>query len=158
MCRNLHKLIERSCRGLQVPITTTPAPIKTSRRGRPLKQRTIDYPLMRPSDWVAAIFKGGGHFFLGGCSLDQLGTFQDTLAKFWADYQKMEPDVVFEGSARFAIPFALHGDEGRGKGRKPIMILSMQPLITSLDMSTSNLSGCLNRIGKFGRELFDIVS
>ena len=146
MCKNLHKLIESEGRGILLPITTTPVPIKLSKRGRLLNHATVDYPILLPSSWVDTIFKGGGHFLLGGSSLDNLETFQNSLQRFWTNYQQLDPAVVIRGSPRLAIPYCLHGDEGRGRGKKPIMVLSMQALITSLDMETSNLSGHLIKL------------
>lgn len=87
----------------------------------------------------------GGNFLLGGLSLDDVDSFGDTLEVFWGRYKALEPDFEVPGNPRYVIPYALHGDEGRGKGKKPIMVLGMQPLITSHDMSTSNLGGLLGR-------------
>ena len=143
MCRNLNNLIEKSARALRLPISTTPAPIKTSRRGRPLKSKVVDYPLLRPPDWMQCIFRAGGHFLLAGQSLDEIESFGDTHQAFWSRYSAMEPQFMFEGNVRMAIPYALHGDEGRGQGKKPVLVLSLQPLITSADMSKTNMSGYL---------------
>ena len=143
MCRNLHRLIQKTSRSLPVPISKTDVLIRMSRKGRALRTKIVEYPLLRPSDWVRTIFKSGDHFLLGGNSMDSIDTFGDTLQTFWHYYKAIHPTMQFEGSPRMAIPFFLHGDEGRGKGKKPIMVLSLQPLITSPDMSTSNLSGCL---------------
>ena len=142
MCRNLHRMIETSSRSLPVPISTAVVPIRTSKKGRPLKVKEVAYPLLRPSDWARCIFKRGGHFFLGGSSLDSVQSFGNTLEEFWRRYHTVDSTLKFEGSPRFAIPYALHGDEGRGKGKKPILVLSFQPLITNADMSISNLGGC----------------
>ena len=143
MCRNLHKLIESSSRSLPIQISTTSVPIRLSRRGRPLKKAVVEYPILLPSHWAQMIFRTGGHFFLGGSSMDQIGSFQNILEKFWSNYKQVEPAIAFQGSPRLAIPYCLHGDEGRGKGKKPVMVLGLQPIITSPDMSTSNLSGYL---------------
>ena len=141
MCRNLHKLIEKSARALPLPTSTISAPIRTSRKGRPLKVKDVEYPILRPSDWARCIFKGGGHFLLGGSSLDDVQVFQDSLEEFWKRFKMVEPDLQFEGSPRLAIPYTLHGDEGRGKGKKPVLVLSLQPILTNSDMSKSNLGG-----------------
>ena len=143
MCRNLHKLIEKSGRALQLPISTAWVPIKTSRRGRPLKTKMVDYPLLRPSDWLTCIFKTGGQFLLAGQTLDDIEAFGDTLETFWSRYTALDPHLEFEGNPRLRIPYLLHGDEGRGRGKKPVLVLSMQPVVTSADMSESNMSGYL---------------
>ena len=66
-------------------------------------------------------------------------------------YQHIEPSLeLFQETwewqqdpswRQFVIPYAVHGDEGRGKLRKPIMVLSVQPLLTS--ELHSNMQGCL---------------
>ena len=145
MCQRLHKLIESSTRSLPVPISTADIRIRASRRGRPLKTRVVKYPMLLPSAWATSIFKMGGHFLLAGLSLNDVDSFGDTLEVFWERFKVLEPDYEVPGNPRYTLPYALHGDEGRGKGKKPIMILGMQPLITSHDMSTSNLGGILVR-------------
>ena len=141
MCRNLHRLIERSARALPIQISKTNVPIRLSKVGRPLRTKTVQYPLLRPSDWARCIFKLGGQFFLAGQTLDQIDSFSECLELFWRRHKHIQPEIHFEGSPGLAIPFCLHGDEGRGKGKKSILVLSLQPLVTSPDMSKSNLSG-----------------
>ena len=73
--------------------------------------------------------------------MDDVIRFQNTLEEFWHNFKKVETGVTFKGSPRLAIPYCLHGDEGRGKGKKPILVLSLQAILTSPDMSQSNLGG-----------------
>ena len=75
--------------------------------------------------------------------MDEIDSFSNTLELFWNRFLAAHPGFEFVGSPGLAIPYCLHGDEGRGKGKKPIMVLSLQPLVVSPDMSTSNLSGYL---------------
>ena len=144
MTRNLHRLIHRTAKTVDVRISTIAAPIRSSKRGQPFKARIVQYPLLLVSDWSQAIFKRGGHFWMAGHTLDAAVTFGETLTTFWGRYQKIDPALTFfEASEDWSrcIPFALHGDEGRGKDKKPILVLSAQPLITSPDMAASNLAG-----------------
>ena len=143
-CRNLHRLVQRTARQLRVQISKIITPIRISKRGKPLRWRKEPYPVILPSSWMQAIFSSGGHFFLGGQSLHQAEMFGDTLYTFWARWHKVDATIcVEERFWRTSLPVALHGDEGRGKGHKPILVLGLQPLITTFDMSSSNMAGCL---------------
>ena len=143
ICRNLHRLIQRKARQLQMVITPVQAPIRMSKRGRPLRWTLSKHPMLLPSSWASCIFNHfAGRFFLGGQSLDCADAFGEILRTFWQRYQEVHPELPFFGDNSNdwtrSIPVALHGDEGRGQGRKPILIVSLQPLITTPDMSTTN--------------------
>ena len=143
-CRNLHRLIHRTSKTVAVNISTVTAPVRLSKRGKKKKSAMVQYPILRVSDWARCIFNLGGHFFLGGQNMDSLEAFGDTLELFWSRYSKIDPDLPFFRDSydwRFAIPYCLHGDEGRGANKRPVMVISFQPLITSADMKTSNMSG-----------------
>ena len=64
---------------------------------------------------------------------------------FWHHFNKSMPGVQMGGaSPEASIPIAIHGDEGRGKTRKPIMIIAWQALIGYLGPAVTNLSGILS--------------
>ena len=148
-CRNLHRLIHKTARQLRVTISRFPTPIRTSKRGKPLRWRMEQFPIILPSSWLSAVLSAGGNFFLGAQNLDQAAMFAETLYTFWDRWHKVDGTITLdEQDWRTSIPVALHGDEGRGKGKKPIMVLSLQPLVTSPDMSTSNMAGHLHRSKK----------
>ncbi|CAE7396357.1 Ankrd17, partial [Symbiodinium pilosum] len=146
MCRNLHKLIEKSGRALQLPISTAWVPIKTSRRGRPLKTKMVDYPLLRPSDWLTCIFKTGGQFLLAGQTLDDIEAFGDTLETFWSRYTALDPHLEFEGNPRLRIPYLLHGDEGRGRGHSLCTRLLLAVLPSVLYVQDKTLDAVLSAL------------
>ena len=145
-CNNLCKLLCKTARALDMPIATAPVMIRTSKQKQPLRGRIVQYPLLLASDWARCIFRRGGHFFMAGLSLDDVSAVGATLELFWRRYKKLDCHMNFEGDPAFAIPYAIHGDEGRGKGKKPILVLSMQPLVTSPDMSHTNMSGCFGNL------------
>ena len=100
------------------------------------------------SSWVQTSFNLGGHFFLGGKSTE---CFEEFFKIWWTGYKKMDPNLPFfndfgEKFVRASLPIALHGDEGHGRYKRPIMIFSYQPLITSFD-GRVNLkgSGCVQQ-------------
>ena len=70
----------------------------------------------------------GGHKLSGGEP-----AFRGMFARFWDRFRKGRPDLdlysqPFDRS--LCVPIALHGDEGRGKLKRPIMVLSLQPVIS----------------------------
>ena len=142
-CQRLHALLHKSGYTIPVKITTVTTPVRLSKRGSS-KKAQVQYPILQLSDWVKCIFKLGGEFLLGGYNLERADEFGETLQSFWHRFRCVQPDLPFYNENhdwRFCIPFCLHGDEGRGAGKKPIMIVSAQPLITLPDMSDCNGGG-----------------
>ena len=99
------------------------------------------------TDWVHCIFRHGGHFFLGGQSLDNAEAFKGQLCNFWENYQVVDPDFAFfreypKAEWDRSIPIAIHGDEGRGKARNPVMVVTVQILLPISGKKT-NMQGYL---------------
>ena len=99
------------------------------------------------TDWVDCIFRHGGHFFVGGRSLDNAKEFGVELHNFWENYKVVDPDFAFFGAYpqsewKRSIPIAIHGDEGRGKAKNPIMVITLQVLLPITGKRT-NMQGFL---------------
>ena len=157
-CKNLHRLLHNSGHTIPVKISTVTTPVRLRKRGSS-KKALVQFPLLKLSDWCQCIFKRGGQFLLAGQTLDAAYEFGQTLEEFWRRFKGIEPQHTFFSSIeerewRFCIPYALHGDEGRGAGKRPIMILSAQPFITTPDMSSANQSGCLALLYSFCCRLY----
>ena len=106
--------------------------------------------MLKPSSWLNYSLSVGGEAFLGGQSLDAEHAYCNMLLEFWQNYAMINPEcAVFQRadySREFAsrlIPLAIHGDEGRGKAKHPIMILSVQPIIGAKGPGFVNTSGYL---------------
>ena len=117
--------------------------VRTSRRRVHLIP--TNYPLLRLPDWVSCSFRYGGQFFLGGCTLDDPSAFVMKLQTFWRNYKVVDPSLPFfrkndESSYSICVPIAIHGDEGRGRAKQPIMVISVQPLLP-LGEKKSNMEG-----------------
>ena len=65
------------------------------------------------------------------------------LSDFWCKYQEIKPDFQLAAGLdrKFCVPIAIHGDEGRGKVKCPIMILAWQPLISWRGPEFVNIAG-----------------
>ena len=139
ICRNLHKTVKKFDKVIPVEISTVRTSVRLSRR-RPQKV-PIDYPILRFSDWVECIFNFGGHFFLGGQSLDHADEFRGVLSDFWDKFHSSEPDFGLPKSQwGECIPIALHGDEGRGRQKQPVLVMAAQTIIP-LFTNKSNMGG-----------------
>lgn len=148
-CRNLHSTIKAFKKALPVKTSTVPTLLRRSRRR--LKKIPVDYPVLHFSDWAEVIFNAGGHFFLGGKDLDSAHDFGLTLKEFWIRFRGIEPEFHFykevgEEEFAYTIPIALHGDEGRGKQKQPVMVMGVQAIIPIKDFK-SNMEGPLILFG-----------
>ena len=143
-CQNLLNLLHKKGHSIPVPLAAVTTPVRWAKRGSS-KKAMIQYPILKLSDWCAKIFQAGGNFLLGGLNLDSAEQFGETLQLFWHRFRVMEPNLPFyqreDHDWRYCLPFALHGDEGRSLGKRPVMIIAAQPLIACPDMSESNLKG-----------------
>ena len=139
VCRNLHRFLHRSGKSLNVAIATVNTRVRASRK-RPA-QVPVAYPVLKPSNWIRCSFALGGHAVLFGNTLDATDLISKTLHEFWSRYQQQDPEFPYfressESEWSHAIPIALHGDEGRGKGKKPVMVIAVQTLLSSVGKPT----------------------
>ena len=63
----------------------------------------------------------------GGHDLDNLNEIERMLTTFWQRYANVDAEHV--PCPHRTIPWMLHGDEGQGQVRRPILVISFQPLI-----------------------------
>lgn len=144
VCRNIHTFLKRSNKLLPVRISHVHLWIRHSRK-RPVPT-LVKFPVLRFSDWVRCIFGYGGHFFLGGKSMNHLDEFGEKLEHFWQNFQKVENrlPIFQEESVNWSrvIPIAIHGDEGRGRQKQPVMVVSVQTIFP-IHNGLTNMSGFL---------------
>ncbi|CAK9003372.1 unnamed protein product [Durusdinium trenchii] len=99
------------------------------------KASGVSYPggidVLRLTDWLDFIVEYGCFHVLCGLQRADIGRCDDILNEFWKRYKRQFPDHdLFKIAERHAIPLHriaplyLHGDEGRGKKRLPILVLS----------------------------------
>lgn len=112
----------------------------------------MQFASVLPSSWLEYSLSIGGEAFLGGHGVDSGHCFEEMLAGFWKKYKDLRPDCPFfhrpdyAQVARRSIPILIHGDEGRGSCKRPIMCLSIQPLVGWQGIEHINASGLLIRI------------
>ena len=109
-----------------VSTTTVMCPVKVNS-----KVTAVPWPVMHLSSWLTFIFKKTTSSFL--CSGLQLGpAWCFELQAFWSMFEYVLPThPVFQNRSRlkWTLPFALHGDEGRGRNHRAVLVISFQPLL-----------------------------
>ena len=148
--RQLHMYIHRTGRTLPVTVTKVPTPIRVFMKGKP-RVVISNFPVIFLSSWARQVFEGyGGKAFLGGNSLEEESSWRPMLQTFWERFRHLRPDLDIYQKAEHegwdlsaCLPWAHHGDEGRGKLRRPVLILGFQMLISPRGPSYTNSSGIL---------------
>lgn len=85
-------------------------------------------------------------FFLGGFTpLRDEQEYGDMFATFWSNFQTIQPSHPIysqksDEERRRCIPYAWHGDEGRGLCKVPLLVLSYQVLIPFTGPDNLNLA------------------
>lgn len=126
--------------GVQVTFHTVTVKAKWPK----IKPEKVEYPFIMLSSWAESILKELPQYFLGGCSdIQNLEVFSQTLTTFWSKYRQSHPDHPvykrFEASQlAYVIPYAIHGDEGRGRNFVPTLIIAYQMMIHPLGMDYTN--------------------
>ena len=144
--RNFHRQLYRHDRVLPVKVSMVPLWVLQHRPK--VKEIKLRYPMIALKDWAMYLLNQCAHLVLGGFKLTQSAEFTDMYNRFWIRYQKLDPlHPFFEHHPRSAwgrcIPFPVHGDEGRGKAKNPILITSFQMMIGPQGEDTTNISGYL---------------
>ena len=94
----------------------------------------MPWPVLLPSSWLHVTFtRTNGGAVLNGHTLGEEKGWRSMLATFWDRYRAAFPQHAvfndFEDCLDCCLPFLLHGDEGRGKLRRCVLVTSVQPLL-----------------------------
>ena len=141
--RGLHNLILRQRRSLPVDASFVETPVRLL-KGKPRVEVT-SYPILLPSTWLKFMCSIGGEVVLGGHNIDNPRAWQSMLGQFWTRFHRSQPGINMHGvDPELAIPICVHGDEGRGKVKRPIMIIAWQPVVSWLGPAVVNTPGNLS--------------
>lgn len=131
--RDFHRWAHRDQSAFPVKISTLQVPIRARQKPgkgkKVLIHKKVDFPVIHLSSWFVQIMESCPEFFLVGCALDSpdWGPF---FSNFWRCYTDVDPDHPVhkksEYEKRHCLPMALHGDEGRGLAKVPLMVWSFQ--------------------------------
>ena len=143
-CRNLHSLIHK--RGLTLPLKIHTVEVPVRKRKPKVRKTWVHYPVILPSTWAKYLLESHSFLLLGGHDINH-GTWQRELAMFWETYLKTDANhpMVKPGAPppERTVPLYIHGDEGRGKYRLPIMIQAIQAVVSFKGPAFKNSSGQL---------------
>ncbi|CAE6938969.1 unnamed protein product, partial [Symbiodinium sp. CCMP2456] len=149
VCRNLHRLLKHKDFTLQVRISYANIDIKHATKRRHLDK--VPWPVIRLSEWVRFVMETqGGQLLLAGHTLTQSHLGEPILEDFWNKYERVDAGhIVFSLglNRRRTLPFMLHGDEGRGRMKQPLLIVAYQGILSHLGVGRLNQSGRLCPIG-----------
>ena len=141
--RRLYKYMVQKGRALPVPMTMVMTPLRARRFARRCKVVHELWPVMHLRDWMRVSFEEPyvGKVFLGGHGLTELQKAEDLLQQFWDRH--VFADGHMPPNARRTIPIYLHGDEGRGQGKRPVEIIAFQAILPWCGEAHTNLQKSL---------------
>ena len=136
--RDFHRFLERDGKLFNVKVSTPQIPVRRkvrlARHGRRFsKERLEPYPCIYMSSWMKGILQECPKCVLGGHDPSSAKGLKETeamLLQFWQNFRSVQGDhPIYQrspGEQARTIPIAYHGDEGRGLGKEPVLILSCQ--------------------------------
>lgn len=141
-CRNLHSLIHKV--GLTLPLRIHTVKIPVRKRKPKVEKQWVHYPVILPSTWFSYLLENHSMLLLAGHDIKKVDAWNGELRQFWDTYLQCDPSHPMNHGGppkEFTIPLYIHGDEGRGKYRLPLMVQCIQPAISFKGTSFKNSSG-----------------
>lgn len=144
--RNFHKWIERERKTLPVHVSSVLLRVKEQRPKVKLVHK--NFPMIGLSSWAKYLLTNSPGTVLGGHSL-QSPAYKEMLRMFWHRYFELDRShPVFEhfeqGQWENLVPYCVHGDEGRGKAKTPVLVTSYQMVIPPTGLEATNIAGYLS--------------
>ena len=134
---------------MTVPIDISLVKVPVRKRRPVVKKEIVWFPVLYPSSWIPFLLQHHSYLLLGGLDLHEPDKWQRALDEFWGKYKACDKDhIMHEASApptTHTVPIYIHGDEGRGKYRLPIMDEAFQPCLSFQGTAYKNSSGSLPR-------------
>lgn len=168
--RDFHRYIHKGGKTFPVNISTVTVrirkkvPAQGARGRRVRKEQDVDFPVIHCSSWLKGILEVRPEFWLAGNTFGEKAC--NMLDDFWEKFAAANDwhpihEQPFNDRAR-TIPIAIHGDEGRGLCRTPLLVISFQCIVPftgniNLNMGTHHVSlGCFFHVfpGFFYQELY----
>ena len=165
-CRTLHALIRNA--GMCSPIDLDTAEI-TIKRLKPLGVFRAYWPFLRMQTWTLHLLEQYPEILLAGCKLFEEASWGMLFHSFWSKYRSIDPTHDLFRTAydwKTCIPYCFHGDEGRGTGKVPFLVLSFQPIISHKGMDICNDSSyfgvreqyfCTLKLEWYGSKTYDFL-
>ena len=148
--RNLHRILASS--GAMLPIKPDCIRITVKLKKKKNKRENIWFPILRMTSWIECLVKECPQLLLAGHGLEDHVAWGHVFYNFWALYREVDPQhPIFESGINWAhaLPYMIHGDEGRGLRNVPWMVEAWQLLISHQGIMETNESSFLNLIGPY---------
>ena len=142
--RNLRSVIHKAGVTMPVEIDFVRTTIKI--RKPKVKIEMVYWPILRMSSWIEVLMNMYPQFLLGGYKWEEEESWRSLLTWFWNMYRECNPaHPIFseDTDLSLAIPYMLHGDEGKGVRGGLLMVQSWQTVLSHLGRWTTNNSGRL---------------
>ena len=139
--RNLHKILETS--GVMLPVKPDCILITIKRKKKKNRLEQMWFPVLRMTSWIECLLKECPPVLLAGHQLEDRVAWEHTFANFWQLFRHTDPGhPIFSTDIPLgqAIPYLVHGDEGRGLRKVPWMVESWQLLISYAGIMVTNES------------------
>lgn len=118
--RDTRRMVKRWGIGWRVPLSTFTLQVAEG--------QNVETPFIHPRDLIQYLLNSAPEVLWGGFS-DQVQGVR-VLEMFWSAYKKSHPDhKVFSehrDSLGYTLPLVLHGDEGKGKRRANVAVVSLE--------------------------------
>lgn len=143
--RNLRRVIKKAGASLDIEIIL----VRTTVRLLKPKLRVVEIfrPCLSMKSWISVLLSDYPHLVLGGFDVDQETEWRHLFEWFWSQYRDVDSShpIFHTDGVDFgtAIPYATHGDEGRGLRSQAFMVQSFQMILSHLGPFTTNMSGHL---------------
>lgn len=144
--RNFHSYIKRA--KLMLPVKMSSVVLRVMERRRKRREIKKAFPMIALKSWAECLLRHKPQILLGGHAITDVSKYEAMFRAFWTQYKTLDsyhpiynhfpPDQWGR-----CIPFAVHGDEGRGKAKTPVLITSFQVVISEKGLDFTNISGKL---------------
>lgn len=108
----------------------------------------IWWPVLKMADWIKALIRYNPRIILAGHLLEEEIGWKHVFSSFWDIYKTIDPNhPVFNSGIALtnAIPYYIHGDEGRGLRSRPFLVESFQVVITQSGLFETSEQGYLEK-------------
>ena len=144
--RNLHKYIHKQGKTLPVEISCAPCFVRKAVGKISFVQ--VAWPVIMLSTWLRYMLVKASKLILAGHHITDPMKWKKTFKKFWRNYRYIDPSHPIFGednphAYEMFIPYTVHGDEGRGRNKVPVMVESFCPIISNRGQKVTNLKGNL---------------
>ncbi len=140
--RNFHRLLQRE--GKLLPVKVSMVKLRVQLHRPRVQEVEAEYPFIRLQDWARYLLENNSKYLLGGFDITETKNYTEVFQRFWRNYRYLDgkhPTYSHFKEFGHVIPYLVHGDEGRGKGKNPILITSYQPLIAVGGEDYTNMKG-----------------